>query len=47
MSAQDRRIHTMARWKTILIFLAVIIFSAIYGMNTGNVPETQHNAATL
>jgi len=37
----------MAKWKIILIFLAIIIFSAIYGMNTGDVPETQHNAATL
>ena len=37
----------MARWKIILIILGVIVFSAIHGNSVGNVPETQHNGATL
>lgn len=37
----------MARWKIILFILVVTVIFAVYGMSIGNVPETQHNAATL
>lgn len=37
----------MARWKIILGFLVIIVFFVVYGHMSGNVPETQHNGATL